>query len=126
MQELGLVHGHSVEGVNGGLRIQSGSVLQGPADIRADGRGYRAVAESLGPAAKGIKLAALERSSAIDAKASSARWRVMGLGLAVIVAILAFAYAVSPSIARSRVSRQERERAERVLAHVDEKLGATS
>jgi PAS domain S-box-containing protein len=28
------------------------------------------------------------------------------------------AYAVSPSIARSRVSRQERERAERVLAHV--------
>ena len=42
----------------------------------------------------------------------------MGLGLAVIVAILAFAYAVSPSIARSRVSKQERERAERVLAHV--------
>ncbi len=38
--------------------------------------------------------------------------------IAVIVAILAFAYAVSPSIARSRVSRQERERAERVLAHV--------
>jgi PAS domain S-box-containing protein len=43
---------------------------------------------------------------------------VVGLGFAVIAALLAMAYAVSPSIARSRVSRQERERAERVLAHV--------
>ena len=117
-QELGLFRGSSVEGVNGTLRIQSGSVRRGASDIRANGRGYRAFGESLGPAAKGIKLAALERSSAIESKASSARWRVMGLGFAVILAILAFAYAVSPSIARSRVSRQERERAERVLAHV--------
>jgi two-component system, OmpR family, phosphate regulon sensor histidine kinase PhoR len=117
-QELGLVRGHRVEGVNGRLRIQSGPVRRGPAAIRAGGGGYRAVTESLGPTAKGIHLAALEPSSSIDSKASSARWRVMGLGLAVIVAILAFAYAVSPSIARSRVSRQERERAERVLAHV--------
>jgi two-component system phosphate regulon sensor histidine kinase PhoR len=60
----------------------------------------------------------LEPSSHIGSKASLARWRVIGLGLAVIVALLAMAYAVSPSIARSRVSRQERERAERVLAHV--------
>jgi PAS domain S-box-containing protein len=117
-QELGLVRGHTVEGVNGTLRIQSGSVRRALTDIRADGHGYRALAESLGPAAKGIQLAALERSSTIESKASSARWRVVGLGFAVIAAILAFAYAVSPSIARSRVSRQERERAERVLAHV--------
>jgi two-component system phosphate regulon sensor histidine kinase PhoR len=117
-QELGLVRRDRVEGLNGRLRIQSGPVPRGPADIRGDGRGYRAVTESLGPSAKGIRVAALEPSSSIDSKASSARWRVMGLGLAVILAILAFAYAVSPSIARSRVSRQERERAERVLAHV--------
>jgi two-component system phosphate regulon sensor histidine kinase PhoR len=117
-QELGLVRGNSLEGVTGALRIQSGLVRRGASDIRANGRGYRAFGESLGPAAKGIELAALERSSSIESKASSARWRVMGLGFAVILAILAFAYAVSPSIARSRVSRQERERAERVLAHV--------
>ena len=42
----------------------------------------------------------------------------MGPGFALIAALLAMAYAVSPSIARSRVSRQEREQAERVLAHV--------
>jgi PAS domain S-box-containing protein len=117
-QKLGLVRGDRVEGLSETLRIQSGSVPRGPADIRGAGRGYRAVTESLGPSATGIRVAALEPSSSIDSKASSARWRVMGLGFAVIVAILAFAYAVSPSIARSRVSRQERERAERVLAHV--------
>src|SRR5581483_6144811 len=47
-----------------------------------------------------------------------ALWRVMGLGFALVAALLAMAYSVAPSIARSRVSRQEREQAERVLAHV--------
>ena len=42
----------------------------------------------------------------------------MGLSFGLIAALLALAYAVSPSIARTRVSRQERERSERVLAHV--------
>jgi PAS domain S-box-containing protein len=60
----------------------------------------------------------LEPDSDIGANVRLARWRVIGLGVAGIVALLALAYAVSPSIARSRVSRQERERAERVLAHV--------
>jgi len=117
-QELGLARGTSLVGVNGTLRIQSGRVQQGAGDIRAGGDGYRALAETLRPTAHGSWLVALERSSSIASKASSARWRVMGLGFAVIAAILAFAYAVSPSIARSRVSRQERERAERVLAHI--------
>jgi two-component system phosphate regulon sensor histidine kinase PhoR len=39
-------------------------------------------------------------------------------GFIVIAALLAMAYAVSPSIARSRVAKQEREQAERVLARV--------
>jgi two-component system phosphate regulon sensor histidine kinase PhoR len=43
---------------------------------------------------------------------------VVGLSFALIAALLALAYEVSPSIARSRVSRQERDRAERVLAHI--------
>jgi PAS domain S-box-containing protein len=117
-QKLALTRGDSLVGANGTSRIQSGRVPSGAADIRADGDGYRALSESLGPSAKGIQLTALERSSSIDSKASSARWRVVGLGFAVIAALLAMAYAVSPSIARSRVSRQERERAERALAHV--------
>jgi PAS domain S-box-containing protein len=117
-QELGLARGGKLVGAERTLRVHSGRLYPGAGDIRAGGGDYRALVEALGPTARGTSLVALERSSAIDSKANSARWRVMGLGFAVILAILAFAYAVSPSIARSRVSKQERERAERVLAHV--------
>src|SRR3954468_3224238 len=117
-QELALGRGGNLVGVERTLRVQSRPLDSGPGDIRAGGSDYRALVEPLGPTARGSKLVALELRSSIDSKASSAHWRVMGLGLAVILAIVAFAYAVSPSIARSRVSRQERERAERVLAHV--------
>ncbi|HEY5694653.1 MAG TPA: ATP-binding protein [Gaiellaceae bacterium] len=72
---------------------------------------------NLGPSSR-VKLVALEPSSVIDSNANTARWRVMGLSFALIVALLALAYAMSPSIARTRVSKEERERAERVLAHV--------
>jgi PAS domain S-box-containing protein len=96
-------------------RIVSGPVASGASDIRAGGVVYRAVAEDL---AGGAQLAVLEPRSFIDSSASSARWKVMGLGFAVIAALLALAYSMSPSIARSRVTKQERERAERVLEHV--------
>jgi PAS domain S-box-containing protein len=117
-EQLGLVRGGRIVGAKRTLRAESSPLVGRPGDIRAGGVGYRVVAEDLGSAAHRTELAALEPSSTIDSKASLGRWRVMGLGLAVVAALLAMAYAVSPSIARSRVSRQERERAERVLAHV--------
>jgi two-component system phosphate regulon sensor histidine kinase PhoR len=87
-------------------------------DVRVGGVDYRAVAESLGPVANEIRLVALERGSVVDSMAGTARWRVFALSFGLIAALLALAYEVSPSIARSRVSRQERDRAERVLSHV--------
>jgi two-component system phosphate regulon sensor histidine kinase PhoR len=117
-QQLGLARGDTLVGADRTLRIESGALGGRAGDIRAAGAGYRTVAEDLGPTAGGARLAVLEPSSHIDSKANLARWRVIGLGFAVILALLAMAYAMSPSIARSRVSRQERERAERVLAHV--------
>ena len=117
-QELGFSRRDTLVGAERTVRIGSGALVRRPTDIEADGVGYRTVAVGLGSAAPGIRLAALQSSSSIDAAASSARWRVMGLGLALIAALLALAYAVAPSIARTRVSKQERERAERVLAHV--------
>jgi len=118
-QELVLGHGGSLVTAARTLRLESGALGPRPVDIRAGaGVGYRTVSEDLGPAAHKARLAVLERSSAIDSTAGSARWRVVGLGLALVAALLALAYAMSPSLARSRVSKQERERAERVLAHV--------
>jgi two-component system phosphate regulon sensor histidine kinase PhoR len=117
-RQIGFARDGTLVGAERTLRIESGALGGRAGDIRAGGTGYRPVAENLGSGANGTRLAALEPSSYIDSKASLARWRVFGLGSAVILALLAMAYAVSPSIARSRVSRQERDRAERVLAHV--------
>jgi PAS domain S-box-containing protein len=113
-QQLGLARGSGLVGAKKIRRIQSGKLLTSATDIRAGGLDYRGVSASLG----GVRLAALEPGSYIDSRASAARWRVMGPGFVLIAALLAMAYAVSPSIARSRVSRQEREQAERVLARV--------
>ena len=119
-QQLGLASGGTLVVTEGTLRIEAGAQSLGSRahDLRAGGIGYRAVAEPLRPGSNRVELVALERSSFIDSKASSAQWRVMGLSFGLIAALLALAYAVSPSIARTRVSRQERERSERVLAHV--------
>ena len=117
-RQIGFARDGRLVGAERTLRIESGALGGRAGDIRADGTGYRTVAENLGSGANGTRLAVLEPSSYIDSRAGLARWRVVGLGFAVILALLAMAYAVSPSIARSRVSRQERERAERVLAHV--------
>jgi PAS domain S-box-containing protein len=110
-QQLGLLTGDTIVGVGRSLRLAAGRPSgSNPGDVRADGVAYRAVAEQ--------RLVVLERSSYIDSKASTAEWRVIGLGIGLIAALLALAYAVSPSIARTRVSKEERERSERVLAHV--------
>ena len=117
-QRLGLARSGELVGANGTRRVQSGKLLSSATDIRMGGLGYRAVAVGLDGAPRGSKLVALERGSYIDSKASAARLRVIAPGFILIAALLAMAYAVSPSIARSRVARQEREQAERVLARV--------
>ena len=117
-QRLGLARGSELVGLDGARRIDAGKLSASAADIRTGGLRYRAVSEALGPAPGGTKLVALEPGSYIDSRASAARWRVVVPGFVVIAALLAMAYAVSPSIARSRVARQEREQAERVLARV--------
>ena len=117
-RRLGFARSGILVGERGALRIQSGVLGSNAGDIRAGGVGFRAVAEGLGRAPSPSKLVALERSSVVESSASAARWRVMGVGFGLIAALLALAYFVSPAIARSRVSRQERDQAERVLERV--------
>jgi PAS domain S-box-containing protein len=117
-RRLGIARAGTLVGGGPTQRIQSGVLRSGADDIRLDGVSYRALAEVLGRASRGIQLVALERSSIIDSDASASRWRVMGVGFALIAALLALAYAVSPAIARTRLSRQDRAQAERVLERV--------
>jgi len=117
-RRLGFAQGNSLVGKQGTVRIQSGALGSSADDIVAGGRGFRAVAEPLGGAPSPGKLMAYERSSVVESKADAARWRVIGVGFGLIAALLALAYFVSPALARSRVSRQERDQADRVLARV--------
>jgi two-component system phosphate regulon sensor histidine kinase PhoR len=85
--------------------------LRKPRDLSND----RVVAVPLGGR---VALVAVKPRSEISAAANSIRWRVIAVGLGVVAALLVLVYAVAPAIARSRLSRQERDQAERVLAHL--------
>ncbi len=116
--QLALKHDGVLVGQNGSVRLESPQPLTGTGDLLVGDSSYRAVATRLGEGKRPVELVALKRSSAIDGEADAARWRVMGVGFGLIAALLTIAYAVAPPIARSRVSRQERDQADRVLAHV--------
>jgi PAS domain S-box-containing protein len=115
---LGLAVGGRLVAERRTVRMQSKLPRTRAGDLLAGGTRYREVASRLGGGPAGMRLVALERSATIDADANAARWRVIGVGFGLIAALLGIAYAVAPAIARSRVSRQERDQAERVLAHV--------
>ena len=116
-QQLGLAQGGTLVGGSRAAPIVGSLSPSDATNVRVGGVGYRAVSTALGGRNQS-KLVALEPSSYVDSKASAARWRVVALGFGLVAALLALAYAVAPSIARSRVSRQEREQADRVLARV--------
>jgi PAS domain S-box-containing protein len=97
---------------------RSWPVLERPVDLVVDGSNTRVVAWPIPGQGSRAALVALRPRSEIDAAANSVRWRVIGIGLGLIGALLLIAYAVAPAIARSRLSRQQRDEAERVLAHL--------
>ncbi len=89
-----------------------------PADVRVQALDYRVVALPLGAQRDAPALVAVRKRSEIAAAADDVRWRVIGFGLGLIGAVLLTAYGVAPAIARSRLSRLQRDQAERVLAHL--------
>jgi two-component system, OmpR family, phosphate regulon sensor histidine kinase PhoR len=117
-QQLGLARGGNVILADATRPLRSGLPGREAGRVDVDGSSYRGVALPLDGGRGRIELVALERTSRIDARASSARWRVIAVGFGLIAALLAIAYAVAPAIARSRVTRQQRDQAEHVLEHV--------
>jgi PAS domain S-box-containing protein len=116
--QLGLLRGERL--VLGGKTVALRSMprRRKTVDLPVGSMDKRAVVVPL-PGQSGVAaLIALRNSSAITADAKSVRWRVIGIGLGLIGSLLVLAYAVAPAIARSRLSRQQRDEAERVLAHL--------
>ena len=115
---LGFLLGHRVVGEDGVARVDSRPAARKAADVRMQGLGYRAVVLPLGDRPNAPALITVRKRSEITEAANNVRWRVTGIGLGLIVALLVTAYAVAPAIARTRLSRLQRDQSERVLAHL--------
>jgi two-component system phosphate regulon sensor histidine kinase PhoR len=115
---LGLLVGHRLLLEHRTVRLPSRPTLGKTVDLRARGLDDRAATLPLRDQDAGPALVTLRPRSEISAAANRVRWRVVGVGFGLIGALLVIAYAVAPAIARSRLSRQQRDQAERVLAHL--------
>src|SRR5205823_8133004 len=115
---LGLLVDHRLVHEGGIERVAARPKAGTPADVQVQALDYRVVALPLRAQRGAPALVAIRKRSEIAAAADDVRWRVIGLGLGLIAAILVTAYGVAPAIARSRLSRLQRDQAERVLAHL--------
>jgi PAS domain S-box-containing protein len=109
----------------GTLKLRSGTInakaqipLGRLVDYGAGGVRYRVLATRLSSGPNATELVALVPASRISAAATSARWRIVVAGLGVLVAILVVGYALAPVIARTRLGKQQRTQAARVLSHI--------
>ena len=117
-RDAGFLLGKRLVLAGGSATLQSQLAERNVQDVRVNGSDYRAVALPIVQKPGHADLLVLERGSKIAAVADRARARVLELGFGFMAALLVMAYALAPAIARSRVSRQQRDQAERVLAHV--------
>jgi PAS domain S-box-containing protein len=94
--------------------------LDRPTKVSVDGTRYVAVATVLTREAPGTKLVTLAPATELlaGADATKRRWLLASLGALLAVALAA--YALAPLLGRSRLSRQQRDRAARVLSHLGE------
>jgi PAS domain S-box-containing protein len=115
---LGFLLGHRLVRADTVGRVVSRPQARKLANVRMRGLEYRAVVLPLRDRPAPPALVTVRKRSEIEAAANADRWRVIGIGLGLIAALLVTAYAVAPAIARSRLSRRQRDQAERVIAHL--------
>ena len=111
---VGLLVGHRLVTGTGTTAIEKQPEPEKPSNLDS----YRVVAEHIPATVDRAGLIALEPQSEISAAATRARWEAALVGLGVIAGLLVIFYAVAPAVARSRLSKQQRDQAERVLAHL--------
>ena len=115
--QLGLVLGGRLILQGRTVDLRSTPRVGEPVDLRVGTMDTRAVGVARERGSSDALVMFRPRSE-ISAAASSIRWRVLVVGLGLAGALLAIVYAAAPAIARSRVTRQQRDQAERVLAHL--------
>ena len=113
---LGFLLGNRLVREDGIGRVDQLPTAGKATDVRMHGLEYRAVAQPVGE--RRTALITVRKQSEIAAAADDVRWRVIVIGLGLIGAFLVAAYAVAPAIARTRLSRLQRDQAQRVLARL--------
>jgi PAS domain S-box-containing protein len=124
-----LAHGHELAFAHGqSLLLPSGRraalatqlPLDRPREILVDGTRYIAVSTVLTREAPATRLVALAPSAELLAGADATRIRWLLASLGALAAVALAAYSLAPLLGRSRLSRQQRDRAARVLSHLGE------
>jgi hypothetical protein len=115
---LGFAQGDVLTFGPGGAQVRARLHVDRAADLAIGGERYRALAALLSPGPHASKLVVLAPVSRISADANAARWRVVVVGLGVLVAVLLVGYALAPAIARNRLAKQQEAQAARGLSHV--------
>jgi PAS domain S-box-containing protein len=120
-RELAFVHGRTLL-LPSGLRSSTPTPLplDKPTEVPIGGARYVAVSAALTREAPATRLVALAPADEIFAGASATRWHLLLVGLAALAAVAVAAYALAPLLGRSRLARQQRDRAARVLSHLGE------
>jgi two-component system, OmpR family, phosphate regulon sensor histidine kinase PhoR len=120
-RELAFAHGRS-------LLLPSGSTIATPAPLVPEqptqvpvGRErFVAVSDRLSQDGAAPKLVVLAPAAAILGSGDATRWRLLLAGLGILVAVALAAYLLAPLLGRSRLARQQRDQAARVLSHLGE------
>ena len=81
---------------------------------------YVAVSAPLSRETPGTRLVALAPAAEILGGADATRWRLLLVGLGILVAVALAAYFFAPLLGRNRLARQQRDQAARVLSHLGE------
>jgi PAS domain S-box-containing protein len=96
------------------LELRSGE----PADVELRAGRYRALQAPIAAGGRGYGLAVLRPKAPIDSAAHELRDRVFYAGIAAFLAVALVAYAAAPAIGRSRLAREQRAQAARILSQV--------
>jgi two-component system, OmpR family, phosphate regulon sensor histidine kinase PhoR len=101
-----------------GIAARPALRLGQPADVDDGDTTYRGLVAPLEDDVEPLRLAVLRPKAPIAAEATETRRRVLLAGLAAFLAVVVVAYAAAPAIGRTRIARENRAQAARILSQV--------
>ena len=120
-RELALAHGRRLLLPSGARASIPATLAPGrPTEVPLGGTRYVAVSTPLSRERPATRLVVLAPAAEILGSADATRWRLLLVGLGILVAVALAAYSFAPLLGRNRLARQQRDQAARVLSHLGE------